>query len=170
MEIKELIKNEELRSYLIEVVKEAIQESKPKRKPRAKKAEVDKTVTEKIYDLYPNQCPVKDCSTGKGSKNIEQINTQIREGYEPVYLLGYVKYYTHDCKTNKRWVKNFKTFLNNLPTKDEIKELSEKGLKLLYFEEKEISFEDGTLKSKEGLPLNPLYVKNDFEAWKKTLF
>ena len=169
MEIKELIKNEEFRSYLIEVVKEAIQESKPKRKPRAKKAEVDKTVTEKIYDLYPNQCPVRGARTGKSVKNLEQIQAKFKGGYVPCDLFGYIQYYVNDCTDNKVYLKNFSTFLNNLPGKDEIKKLAETGLKSLFLQESNIEVRaDGYYQY--DMLLNPVRLKEDYNAWKTNLF
>lgn len=73
-----------------------------------------------IYELYPSTCYTKGSSTGKGSKNKEKIRSIIKQnGYE--WLRLRVESYLASCKQNKVYLKNFATFLNNIPEPIEIK-------------------------------------------------
>lgn len=74
-----------------------------------------------IYSLYPTECYVKGSSTGKGSKNKEKIRSIIKEkGFE--WLYERVENYLVNCKANKIYLKNFGTFLNNIPEPVELKQ------------------------------------------------
>ena len=70
-----------------------------------------------IYDLYPGKCLVRGASTGKGSKNKEQIRTVIRRiGVNN--LRRTIEKYKEDCVKDRVYMKNFSTFLNNVPEYD----------------------------------------------------
>lgn len=75
-----------------------------------------------IYSLYPSRCVIKNSSTGKGSKNKEQIKKLLSNGETKDSLEKVIKFYVDDCKRNKVYMKNFTTFLNNLPEVHEVKE------------------------------------------------
>lgn len=75
---------------------------------------------ELIYELYPSTCYTKGSSTGKGSKNKEKIRSLIKQnGHE--WLRLRVESYLVSCKQNKVYLKNFTTFLNNIPEPTEVK-------------------------------------------------
>jgi len=71
-----------------------------------------------IYSLYPTKCPVRNSSTGKGKKNKEQIKKLLSKGESVDSLEKVIKIYIKDCKKNRVFIKNFHTFLNNLPEID----------------------------------------------------
>lgn len=78
------------------------------------------TEVDMIYYLYPSECYVKGTPTGKGSKNKEKIRSLIKQnGYE--WLRLRVESYLVSCKQNKVYLKNFATFLNNIPEPIEVK-------------------------------------------------
>lgn len=78
------------------------------------------TEVDMIYYLYPSECYVKGTPTGKGSKNKEKIRSLIKQnGYE--WLRLRVESYLASCKQNKVYLKNFATFLNNIPEPIEVK-------------------------------------------------
>lgn len=78
------------------------------------------TEVDMIYNLYPTECYVKGTPTGKGTKNKEKIRSIIKQnGYE--WLRLRVESYLVSCKQNKVYLKNFTTFLNNIPEPIEVK-------------------------------------------------
>ena len=87
-------------------------------KEEQEKEQVQEEV-EYIYSIYPTKCPIKNSSTGKGEKNKKQIKTLLKTKSKEE-LENVIKSYLNDCKNSNTWIKNFKTFLNDLP--DVIKE------------------------------------------------
>lgn len=67
-----------------------------------------------IYSLYPSKCPTRNSSTGKCSKDKDKIESilKTKSSHE---LTGIIEKYVNDCTKNKVYMKNFSTFLNNLP-------------------------------------------------------
>lgn len=88
-----------------------------------------------IYDLYPLKCFVRNTSTNKCSKNKEQIKTLLKT-YTKEQLSNVIVQYSDNCKKNDIYIKNFGTFLNQLPLEYlEIKEVKiQKSTKELYGE------------------------------------
>lgn len=82
-------------------------EDKPKKPSYAPEVDI-------IYSKYPSECYVKSSSTGKTLKNKEKIRSIIKEkGFD--WLRDRVENYLVNCKLNKTYLKNFGTFLNNIP-------------------------------------------------------
>lgn len=73
-----------------------------------------------IYSLYPTKCFVKNSSTGKCEKNKEQIKKHLSTKSKDE-LVNVINSYVSDCKEHKVYLKNFSTFLNNLPDIVEVK-------------------------------------------------
>ena len=73
-----------------------------------------KNEVEEIYSLYPGKCVVKGSSTGKCEKNKDRIkkllNTISADGIKRTII-----WYIDDCKRHNTYMKNFSTFLNNIP-------------------------------------------------------
>ena len=67
-----------------------------------------------IYSLYPSKCPIKNSSTGKTKTNKNKIGKLLKE-YSKDELVSKINWYIEDCKKHKVFIKNFSTFLNNLP-------------------------------------------------------
>lgn len=69
---------------------------------------------DKIYNLYPAKCPFRNVSTGKTKKNKDKIKTLLND-YSVDELETTIKTYVSECIQSKTYLKNFSTFLNNLP-------------------------------------------------------
>ena len=94
-----------------------------------KKEKNEEETIKEIYSLYPTNCPVKGNSNDKGKANKEQIKRILKSKEETVdSLKAKIERYVRECKNSNTYLKNFKTFLNNLPDyseeekKDELKE------------------------------------------------
>lgn len=89
--------------------KETETEKKPKQNPENEIKE--------IYAAYPSRCPIKNSSTGKYSKNKDQILNLLKSvSFDEIIEIQ--KLYVKDCTENKTYMKNYSTFLNNFPSKD----------------------------------------------------
>lgn len=73
-----------------------------------------------IYQKYPSRCPIKGSSTNKSNKDKDKIKDLLKK-HSKNTLLESIKYYVSNCKDTKTYLKNFKTFLNNLPDLEELK-------------------------------------------------
>ena len=75
---------------------------------------VSEDIINNIYKLYPTSCPIKKSSTGKCQKNKTTIK-QLLKTNSAERLENIIKWYLNDCKKNDVFIKNFSTFLKNLP-------------------------------------------------------
>lgn len=102
------------------------------------KAIINQESVDSVYIHYPSRCIISNRSTGKSTKNKDKIRTLLRSGQTAEGLCKLIDSYVTDCKNSKTYLKNFGTFLNNLPdleevekekemTKAEIKELKRIG-------------------------------------------
>lgn len=85
--------------------------------------DVDKDVNdnvELIYNSYPSRCVVKGSSTGKTSKNKDKIKSLLKT-ISVDELSSTISWYVNECKSTNTYMKNFATFLNNLPDISEVK-------------------------------------------------
>jgi hypothetical protein len=81
-----------------------------------KKEKNEKEIIQEIYKLYPSTCPVKGNSNSKGSKDKDKIKRILKNKEETVESLkAKIERYTKDCKNSNTFMKNFSSFLNNLP-------------------------------------------------------
>jgi len=85
----------------------------------SKKEEIEsnndlKELVEIIYNSYPSKCPVGNRSTGKTSKNKDKINSMLKNMSKDD-LISKIEWYISDCKKTNTYIKNFGSFLNNLP-------------------------------------------------------
>lgn len=76
--------------------------------------EVDKKVVDKLYSLYPTKCAVSGRATGKSSKDKVTLARLLKDHTEKE-LEGTITRYIRECVEQKTYIKNFSTFLNNLP-------------------------------------------------------
>ena len=91
--------------------------NKTKNKIKTKNKEstnVDEKV-EILYSMYPAKCVVNaKRNLGKGSKDKEKIKKLLKErSFEE--LKETIEWYIGSCKSSQTFLKNFSTFLNNLP-------------------------------------------------------
>ena len=82
------------------------------------KAKADKEVIEEVYKAYPSKCVVRGCSTGKTAKNKEKIRRLLKDNTKDE-LISIIKRYVSECEKDDIYMKNFSTFLNNLPDYEE---------------------------------------------------
>jgi len=71
-------------------------------------------IIDEIYNLYPTKCPVSKRSTGKSLKNKDKIRTILKK-MPADELSKTIRHYINDCIRDGVYIKNFATFLNNLP-------------------------------------------------------
>lgn len=71
----------------------------------------------RLYALYPTKCPVSGRHTGKSSKDKHKLEILLRTNTEEK-LAGIIKRYIKESTEQKSYVKNFATFLNNIPDYD----------------------------------------------------
>lgn len=81
--------------------------------PQEKRADVREEV-ERIYKLYPTKCPVKGRPTGKSSSDKKKIERELKK-YGEEKLTNTIKRYLKECMDSQTPIKNFSTFLNNVP-------------------------------------------------------
>jgi hypothetical protein len=94
--------------------------------------EQEKEEVEYIYSLYPSTCVVKKSSTGKCKSNKEKIKKLLKE-YSKDKLDFIIKKYIDDCKSHKVYMKNFGTFLNNLPDYEDTVDDNEIDENYIYY-------------------------------------
>lgn len=78
------------------------------------KQESEKVVIDRVYKAYPTKCPVAGRPTGKSSKDKEKIKRLLKLKTEEE-LISIIKRYVKECTESNVYLKNFSTFLNNLP-------------------------------------------------------
>ena len=69
---------------------------------------------ETVYKRYPTKCPVRGTSTGKCTKNKLQIQKLLKD-HSAADLLYIIDRYVRECTEGQVYIKNFSTFLNQLP-------------------------------------------------------
>lgn len=75
---------------------------------------------DEIYKLYPGKCPVSSRVTGKSSKDRDKIKKILKTiSYQE--LKETINLYLEECIKTKTYIKNFDTFLNNLPDLNDLK-------------------------------------------------
>lgn len=92
-------------------------DKREKKEDKSKKVKEESNKKEDIdfiYSLYPTKCPVKNNSTCKSIKCKDKIKDLLKSKTREK-LENTINNYLVDCKNSKTWLKNFKTFLNDLP-------------------------------------------------------
>lgn len=79
-----------------------------------KSDEIDEGSVDRIYKAYPTKCPVRGAYTGKCDKNRAQIRRLLKDHSE-TDLIYTIERYVKECTDGQIYIKNFSTFLNNLP-------------------------------------------------------
>lgn len=76
------------------------------------------SIVDALYSLYPTKCPVSGRATGKCSKNKRQIESLLknRDASDVEFI---IRDYITDCKNHNTYIKNFTTFLNQFPDKEQ---------------------------------------------------
>lgn len=84
---------------------------KRKAQPKFKAPQKD---IEEVYKAYPTKCVSNQRVLGKSSKDKSKINSLL-EKYSKDDLLKITEEYISDCRSNDIYMKNYSTFLNNIP-------------------------------------------------------
>lgn len=87
---------------------------------------ISKEAVERIYALYPTKCPVSGRATGKSAKDKTKIARLLSVNTEEV-LTEAIKRYLEESINTKTYIKNFGTFLNNIPDFGEQTRVREPG-------------------------------------------
>ena len=69
---------------------------------------------DKIYNAYPNKCIISNRATGKGSNDKKKIK-KLLQTHTADELIGLITLEINSRKNSKTYLRNFSTFLNNLP-------------------------------------------------------
>lgn len=94
---------------------DAIEKIFPKpKKIMTVKEKVDSGAVDRIYALYPTKCPVSQRATGKSSTDKRKIERLLLDRSEED-LTKAIKRYLDDSVKTQSYIKNFSTFLNNVP-------------------------------------------------------
>jgi len=111
--LAKMVAKEEKRT-IDEVIKEALDATKPVRVTAERVIEIDEATVNRIYSLYPASTETNEGkrSTGKCAKDKRRIETLLKT-YSPEQLENAIRKYIED--TGGRYLKNFSTFLNNIP-------------------------------------------------------
>ena len=87
----------------------------PEEEPQPQIKDISDAV-ERIYKSYPAKCPVSNRNTGKSSKDKEKIGRLLRGNeYTEESLSFIINKYVADSVSSRSYIKNFATFLNNIP-------------------------------------------------------
>jgi len=76
---------------------------------------------ELLYKLYPSKCPIKNRSTSKSLKDKGKLKTILAK-MTYLQLKETIELYVKQCIETKCYVKNFATFLNNIPDIESLRE------------------------------------------------
>jgi len=90
-----------------------------KRFPKPKKItpigeKIDAETVDRIYALYPTKCPISGRSTGKSAKDKVRISKLLMVLTEEQFT-SIIKQYLEESQKSVSYIKNFSTFLNNIP-------------------------------------------------------
>ena len=96
-----------------------------------------------IYKAYPTKCPIKQTSTGKSKADKDKIKSILRK-MQASDLLTIIELYVSDCTKNRVYMKNFKTFLNNIPDIDEAENITPTKSRMYSYMIPEIGEKIGT--------------------------
>ena len=88
---------------------------KENKKPRnQEKKKVYPDAVEHLYAAYPSKCPVSKRATGKSSADKDKLVRLLKDHSEEA-LASKIRRYVEECVAQNTYIKNFQTFLNNLP-------------------------------------------------------
>jgi hypothetical protein len=73
-----------------------------------------------VYSNYPSKCPISKRPTGKSSKCKDKIKKHLQDGMTKEQLIELQEMYIASCERTDTFIKNYMTFLNNLPDPDSL--------------------------------------------------
>lgn len=97
---------------------------------------IDINTIEEIYKTYPSNCIVKkERSLGKCAKNKEQIKTLLKKNTKDE-IIKIIEAYKTNCVISGTYMKNFGTFLNQMPDYSEVQPKTPKFIQTITDEDK----------------------------------
>jgi len=102
-------------------VKQTQNDSNTIKVKKSKEKEIKENI-DLIYKSYPIKCPINNSSTNKSKKDKDKIKKLLSNMSKDDLLLT-INIYIAECKKSNRFIKNFSTFLNNLPDYEKPKEI-----------------------------------------------
>lgn len=133
-----------------EYTKPPVQEKQEKPKPEPKQKDDKNDAAERLYAIYPTRCPIAGRPTGKTYKDKQKLVRLLKDHTEQE-LSDTIKRYIKESTEHQSYIKNFSTFLNNIP------DYSSPELPIEQNEPSE-TFEDALKKAE-----NP--TKEEIRAW-----
>ena len=81
-----------------------------------------KVKVDAVYKAYPAKCLVSGRTLAKGQKDKNKISALLSSGkYTTEDLILIIKNYISQCVLDNTYMKNFQTFLNNLPELEDVR-------------------------------------------------
>lgn len=102
---------------LVEAARLAASASKASKKDPVAEAQLEADINE-IYNAYPSKDERRGTYTGKGEKDRTKIRSLLTRKVKPYtkeHILTAMSHYISDCTNGGMYLKNFSTFLNNIP-------------------------------------------------------
>ena len=87
----------------------------------AKSDEETNEAVERLYKMYPTKDSERGQSTGKCSKDKARLRTLLKTKTEE-QIAYTIRRYLQESAANRSYIKNFSTFLNNMPEYDNVEE------------------------------------------------
>ena len=136
---------------------------------------VDSAKVTEIYKLYPTNCPTNNRRLSKSKNNKKQLASLLnKKEYTPEELINIISKYNNECRGTKTFMKDFTTFLNNIPDFDTVSTEIKKEKTLTKQEQKfkkylyDSEFNSMNLHAQETLSENRARWEyfNDNKDWK----
>lgn len=105
------------KDILVEAARLAKSASKESKKDPAVEQQLESDISD-IYAAYPSRDDRRGASTGKCEKcrvKIRQLLTRKSKPMTKEHILTAMRHYLDDCTASGAYIKNFQTFLNNIP-------------------------------------------------------
>jgi len=102
---------------LVEAARLATIASRASKKDPVLEAQLEQDISE-IYNAYPSRDERRGSSTGKCEKCRTRIRTLLTRKQNPLtkeHILTAISHYLADCSSSNMYLKNFYTFLNQMP-------------------------------------------------------
>lgn len=111
-----------------EYAKGVIDQPKATKPSQAKEMAEDAEIlaaVDRLYKLYPSKCPNRGTGTGKCAKDKARLYKLLtKEGWTEEKLTFAIQSYVDEVTEKRGYLKNFSTFLNNIPEVEEPIELT----------------------------------------------
>lgn len=100
----------------------------PGQVPPELELELEKDI-EQIYKSYPTRCIISNRTLNRSDFKKEKIIKLIKK-HNKEEIIEIIQLYINDCKKTNTYMKNFSTFINHFPNKQDFEEVKEKENKL----------------------------------------